>query len=301
MKNLVYNEIEVGEVLGPYEHSLTEKLVQRYCFGVDTTYPWEISEDSTHIPIIPPTMIGNLSFRLLETQFYRQPGTIHASQEMIFFHPIRRDCKLFSKGKMIDKYVKRGRQRVDYEVYFSDEKDQPLAYSRLTEVLPGAVKEPDSEKKESGVAQSEVRSQDTESRTERLQTPLGPITRKVTQEKMTAYSEEGQTTKRGISIHVHEEVARKAGFKGTIAQGLMSADYISEMMAQTYGPGWIRGGKLSLKFIASVYAGDEVTAKGIVQKQIQEEGTQRAIVEVWCENQTGQKVTVGTASALILK
>lgn len=284
--------------MGPYEHSLTQQLVQKYCFAIDSTYPWQITEGATIIPIIPPTMLGNLSFRLLETKFYRQPGTIHASQEMAFFSPIRLEDKLLSRGKILDKYIKRDKAWIVYEVHFYDENGRELGYSRLTEVLPRAERKTGEmekkEKGEKGILSSSVPPFP-------LSSLLGPISRKVTQEKMTAYSEDGQTAKRGVSIHISEEVARKAGFKGTLAQGLMSADYISELMAHTFGPGWIQGGKLSLKFIAPVYAGDEVTAKGINKEYVPEGEDQRALVEVWCENQTGQKVTIGTASALVRK
>jgi 3-hydroxybutyryl-CoA dehydratase len=304
MKNLVYEEIEVGEDLGLYEHPLTKQLVQKYRAAVESTYPWQILKNSTPIPLVPPTLIGNLSFRLLETKFYRQPGTIHASQEMKFFHPIRLDRRLFSKGKILDKYIKRGKQWVVYEAYFYHEDDQELAYSRITEVLPGFVKEPEERRDSTEPRDAEMRKRgdlELSSTSQGISSPgflLGPVIRRITQEKMTAYSEDSQTARRGISIHIHEEIAQKAGLKGTIAQGLMSVDYISELMARTFGMGWIQRGELSVKFIAPVYAGDEITAKGVVKEQVVEGKLQRTLVEVWCENQAGQKVTVGTASAV---
>jgi acyl dehydratase len=304
MKNLVYEEIEVGEDLGPYQHPLTKQLVQKYCAAVESTYPWQILENSTPIPIVPPTLIGNLSFRLLETKFYRQPGTIHASQEMKFFRPIRLDRRLFSRGKMLDKYLKRGKQWVVYEAYFYHEDEQDLGYSRITEVLPGFVKESEERRDSIEPRDTEIRKRrdlELSSTSQGISSPgtvLGPVIRKITQEKMTAYSEDSQTARRGISIHIQEEVARKAGLKGTVAQGLMSVDYISELMAQTFGMGWIQHGELSVKFIASVYAGDEITARGVVKEQIVEDKLQQTLVEVWCENQAGQKVTVGIASAV---
>ncbi len=304
MKNLVYEEIEVGEDLGPYRHPLTQQLVQKYCVAVDSTYPWQILENSTPIPIIPPTLIGNLSFRLLETKFYRQPGTIHASQEMKFFHPIRLARKLFSRGKILDKYIKRGKQWIVYEAYFYHEDGQELGYSRITEVLPGFVKEPEERRDPIEPRDAEMRRRrdlELSSTSQGISSPgtvLRPVIRKITQEKMTAYSEDSQTAQRGISIHIHEEVARKAGLKGTVAQGLMSVDYISELMVQTFGMGWIQHGELSVKFIAPVYAGDEITTRGVVRERVIEDKLQRTLIEVWCENQIGQKVTVGIAGAV---
>jgi len=294
MKNFVFEEIEVGEELGPHEYFLAAPFVQKYCAAIDSTCPWQIREASSLIRIVPPTLLGNLSFRLLETKFYRQAGTVHAGQEFEFFYPIPWESKLLSRGKILDKYIKRAKQWVVYEAHFYDEKGRALGRSRLTEVLPGYGEEPSEGGR--GTAGGERPGASSFSHSPALE----PVLRKVTQEKMTAYSEEGQTAKRGISIHIHEEVARRAGFKGTLAQGLMSADYISELMVRAFGSGWIQGGKLSLKFIAPVYAGDTITAQGVVKGQTPEREGQRVLVETWCENQTGQRVAVGTASALLV-
>ena len=59
---------------------------------------------------------------------------------------------------------------------------------------------------------------------------LTPIIRTLTQEKMTAYSEDSANAERGQSIHVQPEVAKAAGFERTVAQGLMAADYLSELV-----------------------------------------------------------------------
>ena len=136
MKDLMYDEIEIGEELGPYEHTLTKASVQKYCSAVESRYPWQIEESGERIPIAPPTILGNLSFRLLETHFTRQPGTIHAKQELEFFHPIRLDRRVISKGRVLRKYLKRDKKWVVYEVHFYDETGLELGRSEITEVLP---------------------------------------------------------------------------------------------------------------------------------------------------------------------
>lgn len=136
MKNLIFDEIEIGEELGPYEHPLTEESVQKYCSAVESRYPWEIEELGSQISIAPPTILGNLSFRLLETQFTRHPGTIHAKQELEFFHPIRLDRRVISRGRILDKFLKRDKKWVVYEVHLYDETGLKLGRSEVTEVLP---------------------------------------------------------------------------------------------------------------------------------------------------------------------
>jgi len=117
----------------------------------------------------------------------------------------------------------------------------------------------------------------------------------MTQAKMEAYSRlEGE-----VSIHTDDELAKKVGLPGTVAAGMMLVDYLSEMLTNFFGTGWIQGGKIAVSFILPVRAGDGVTAKGVVRDKLSEGPATRLILDVWCENQRGEKVTAGTASGLV--
>lgn len=123
---------------------------------------------------------------------------------------------------------------------------------------------------------------------------LPRLVKEIGQRQIDAYS-----GVRPHSIHTDEAWARKKGFGGTLAQGMMSTAYISELMIQLLGKGFVKGGKMSVAFIKPVCAGDRLTVGGVVKdKVVEEEGT-RIVVEVWCENQSGEKVTVGSASGLL--
>jgi acyl dehydratase len=100
------------------------------------------------------------------------------------------------------------------------------------------------------------------------------------------------------SIHTDEAWAHQKGFRTTLAQGMMSTAFASEMMTRLLGAGFVRGGTLSMAFIKPVYAGDRLTVHGVVKETRPEGGRTRVVVEVWCENQQGEKTAVGTASGL---
>ena len=100
------------------------------------------------------------------------------------------------------------------------------------------------------------------------------------------------------SIHTDEEWARQKGFRTTLAQGMMSTAYVSEMMTRLLGAGFIRGGTLSMAFIRPVYADDRLTVHGVVKETRAEGARVRVVVDVWCQNQHGEKTAVGTASGL---
>ena len=123
---------------------------------------------------------------------------------------------------------------------------------------------------------------------------LPPLEKELTQRHIDAYS--GVRTR---SIHTDEAWARRKGFRTTLAQGMMSTAYVSEMMTRLLGAGFVRGGTMSLAFVQPVYAGDRLTVRGIVKERRPEGAATRVVVDVWCENQHGQKTAVGTASGVI--
>jgi acyl dehydratase len=70
-------------------------------------------------------------------------------------------------------------------------------------------------------------------------------------------------------------------------------------MVKLLGPGFALGGTLSMAFIKPVYAGDRLIARGVVKDRQPENGATRVVVEVWVENQHGEKTAVGHASGLV--
>lgn len=101
------------------------------------------------------------------------------------------------------------------------------------------------------------------------------------------------------SIHTDEAWARQKGFRTTLAQGMMSTAYVSEMMTRLLGAGFVKGGTMSVAFIKPVYAGDRLTVRGVVKEMRPESRGTRVVVDVWCENQHGEKTAVGSASGIM--
>ncbi len=122
---------------------------------------------------------------------------------------------------------------------------------------------------------------------------LPVLVKKIGQRKIDAYS--GVKPK---SIHSDPEWAKQKGFHAPLAQGMMSTAYVSEIMTNLLGEGFIKGGKMAVNFIKPVYTDDQLTIHGTVLEKTPEDGATRVTVEVWCENQRGDKTLVGTASGL---
>jgi len=123
---------------------------------------------------------------------------------------------------------------------------------------------------------------------------LASLERSVSQRRIDVYS-----GVRPRSIHSDEAFAREKGFRTCLAQGMMSTAYASQLMVQLLGPGFARGGTLSMAFIKPVYAGDRLTVRGVVKDKQSDNGATRLVVEVWVENQHGEKTAVGHATGLM--
>ena len=101
------------------------------------------------------------------------------------------------------------------------------------------------------------------------------------------------------NFHTDPAIARKLGFPAVLMQGMLGAAYLSEMCMRFFGQSWYKGGELSLSFINPVFPPQRLTAKGVVKEKTPEGDGMRLVLEVWLENEQGQKMQVGTASAVV--
>lgn len=123
---------------------------------------------------------------------------------------------------------------------------------------------------------------------------LPRLVKDIPQRRIDAYS-----GVRPNSIHSDEAFARTRGFRAPLAQAMMSTAYVSELMTRFLGAGFVKGGTMSMTFIKPVFAGDRLAVHGVVKERRPEHGRTRVVVEVWCENQDGDKTAVGTATGLL--
>jgi acyl dehydratase len=121
---------------------------------------------------------------------------------------------------------------------------------------------------------------------------LEPTTKDVLLENMIAF--EKVVWDRGRNSHNDESAAKRDGLQTTIASGQNQMAFLHEMLERNFGDGWAYGGKISVRYIHPVYAGDRLTAQGKVTGiETNQDGSCRVEVEVWCLNQDGVKTAVG--------
>jgi acyl dehydratase len=124
---------------------------------------------------------------------------------------------------------------------------------------------------------------------------LQAVTHEVTEDKMVEF--EKVVWDRGRNSHSDINVAKADGIQRTIASGQNQMAFLHEIMERNFGDAWVYGGKISARYIHPVYAGDHLTANGLVTEVAVVDGKPRVTLQIWCETQDGRKTSAGTASA----
>jgi len=102
-------------------------------------------------------------------------------------------------------------------------------------------------------------------------------------------------------IHQDSAFAKAAGMSDVFAHGMLSMGFLAQSVTDWFGVGTVR--KLGVRFAALVRLGDVVTCKGkVVAKHPSVGGTGPSLVdlELWAENQKGEKVITGKATAALV-
>jgi len=121
---------------------------------------------------------------------------------------------------------------------------------------------------------------------------LNPVVKHITREKINLYAEASGDFN---PIHVDESFAAKTPLGGTIAHGMLSLAYVSEMMTSAFGRSWLSGGKLRAKFKEPARPGDALTINGKVDCIERKDDVSYANCNFECRNQKSEMIVVGEA------
>jgi 3-hydroxybutyryl-CoA dehydratase len=123
---------------------------------------------------------------------------------------------------------------------------------------------------------------------------LNPVVKHITQEKINLYAEASGDFN---PIHIDKSFAARTPLGGTIAHGMLSLAYVSEMMTSAFGRSWLSGGKLRAKFKEPARPGDTLTMNGKVDCIERKDDVSYANCTYECRNQKGEMIVVGEAIA----
>lgn len=135
-------------------------------------------------------------------------------------------------------------------------------------------------------------------------TEIRTAPRPMTRERMRWYvdaqptigADDGRIHTQPPTIHDDDDYARKNGLPGIIADGMISTNWIQGLLCDLFGAAVASRSRLRTKYIAPVYEDQIVIAVARVSTVAEAEaGGQNYALDVWCEDDTGKKLTVGEA------
>ena len=125
------------------------------------------------------------------------------------------------------------------------------------------------------------------------------VTKAVTQDTINQFEDCGILDRQ--NIHNDPELAQqRLGTTYPIASGRMSVAFATESLRRFFGPEvFNHTGSVNLKFLRPVKGGDTITVTGEVSTQQEADDGTHVTVNLYCENQNGDRTAVGIGTAIL--
>ena len=119
-KTISYETVSVGEEFQSDEFLIKPEDVETFAYAVDDHHPWYFEDSPFGGKIAHPALLGNQAL-LMRHGKYIVPAGLHAKMQFEFVEPTRVGMRVRSRGRVIDKYEKRGRHYMVTEFETRDE------------------------------------------------------------------------------------------------------------------------------------------------------------------------------------
>jgi acyl dehydratase len=282
----------VGKYLGRHEYVADAGMVARYVAGTGDANGWYSGPSPLGGPVAPALLLHSeqYAFRLRDWYLPRLFGNLHIRQEWDLFRAVPVGTRLWTHGMIVDRYLRKDRDVVVLEFCVFDGEDVMVSRGRCHQSFMVDRGESGEVVGREQAARRAARPE--ESSGEPLE-ELEPVRRVASLDLCMAFSGPKK------NYHNDAEEARKLGFPEVVVQGTLSTVFISEMLTNRFGLGWLAGGRMSLNLVNVLWGGEAVTARGVVRGITPEGGQRRAHLDVWTEKDDGTKTIAGSASALV--
>jgi acyl dehydratase len=296
-----YENIVLNEDFGPITEIVDDYKVKKFAFTMDDYHPWYFGESPFGRRIGHAGLLANDLLQLF-TQVYDANTVVglHTHEEMWFVNPVFVAERVRLYGRYVEKYERRGKGYVVMEADARGEDGRVLLRHRGVEILhiePGPVVGKSTaeaqERRVTGEYRKDVEPASRARAGLAPGTPLVPLHKQPFQDQIAVFSMAGKHVR---NAHTDIEVARRAGLRDTLAQGMMESIYLTELLTSFFGPAWFTSGWQKVKFIRPVYCEERLTARGVVTGERHEGGKTSLDVEIWVENASGEMTAAGWAS-----
>lgn len=279
------DEAFVGKDLGAREFIYSEALRDHYFEGLKIDPSWY--EDRSGGSVAPAMVVGEVDGGFRGSGFKNAFGNLWMRQEWELHASIVLGTAYRVTSQVLDIYDWRNRTVVKQEVTLWSDDDEVMLrgihhQSYLLSQSSGQVKLRDPKSKE-GVRKFQI--PDGES--------IDPADRTIDLEMCGVFFHGNR------NYHTDRQASVDLGFEEVVVGGKMTMSLIGDMLEKHFGDGFSAGGTLDIKFTNIVWPNDHITAKGVITRAADDNGSKRAHLDVWMEKDDGTVVIVGKASALL--
>lgn len=292
--NLQGVPLRVGHHVHTGEHRVTPEVVEFYLdtFG-DRNPLYRGAASGAEAPLAPPLLYHSEVYRQVERWYLKNlVGNLHAVQEWHLFAPLRVGARLRTRSTIVDRYRKRNRDYVVNEVDYTDAEGRLLVRGRTHQSFLAEQLEP---------AAGFVVDRGTAQAKQRRPVGEGPGLELEPSSLVVDRTLCWRFSGPGANYHTDAEQARKLGFPDIVVQGMLSTCLLSGLMERAFGEGWLAGGRMDVKLVNVLWAGERVVTRGKLREDLSEGRQRRRVCEVWVEKDDPERtvVTLGTASAYV--
>ena len=301
LREPTYDEVVVDELIGPYRVVADEHYLRQASFALGQygqAYHGGLGS------LVPAAMVGR-DLVALFCEVYDPSRTVglHQKEEIWFHAPIPLGTVMEYTGRYTSKYERRGK---GYTVFDCEARDSATGTLLVRQISTEIMRIPTGIQLGTGSAPADPGSPRVAAHwpAERTPvarataglhpgTPIVPLTKVARQDQMTVFSGGGR---QWYNIHTDIDVAQKAGFRDTLAQGMMETCWVAEMLENFAGPDWHNSGWCKMAYLKPVFRGDEVTCRAIITAVEPADSGTKFHFEVWLENTRGEITAAGWAS-----
>lgn len=131
MAGMKYDDVTVGDPIGPGIHEVTATVAREYHEAIDASHPRLTGGGSG---LVEPSILGRLALSTLTGQEGGE-GMIHAKQQFEFSSPVTVGDTVIAEGEISDKYERRGRKYVEADIELRTPDGTTLGRSVITHVV----------------------------------------------------------------------------------------------------------------------------------------------------------------------
>ena len=140
VEKIFLGDASVGDEV-EMRYQMTPELLEQYIRTTDDRNPWYTGPSPFGGPVAPPVLVCMRHSDMLSEK-YDKRGRLLISTNATYFGPIMVGTNIIAKGKIVAKYVKRGREYVEMEAESRDERGRLLIKDRRR-YLPRFAKKED--------------------------------------------------------------------------------------------------------------------------------------------------------------